>query len=171
MKALHNYAEWLNMRSRSLSRLLSSLTTVLSGGEYKQWMCASTKNRRCFHYSRPDELQWWYNPKTPSRRYKTAVAAWHAKNNNPTTFPPSPLTVEVVNNFWAKWDGTCFLLSVTLRWWWHRGQRLISPIGLSWIDRHFLSTTWLLKPSASASFRYIFQTTDAASQTLEFLLL
>ena len=54
-----------------------------------------------------NELQRRHDAKTLTPHYKTAEAAWHANDIDPTTFPPTPLTVEVVNNFYAKCDAIC----------------------------------------------------------------
>jgi len=43
--------------------------------------------------------------------YEDAEREWKANLNNPTTIPPNPLTVEVVEKFYQKCDAICSLKS------------------------------------------------------------
>jgi hypothetical protein len=52
-----------------------------------------------------NELQRRYDASTLTPHYKAAERAWNADpDNNPTVFPPKPLTVQVVNSFYTKCD-------------------------------------------------------------------
>jgi hypothetical protein len=60
------------------------------------------------------EMQRRYNVTTLTPFYEDAEREWKADPiNNPVTFPPNPLTVEVVERFYQRCDAICSHASPT----------------------------------------------------------